>query len=101
MGLPPGLVSPRVQRYSLILREFGWDYENQKSLQSITADRAARLVMEIETYERMHTELPMLFHHRLHRRKYRRKFDWLRAKYSRRILALEMLFLSYRELIKN
>lgn len=101
MSIPTGLVSPAVRRRSLVLKKFGFDYENPKSLQSITAEGAARLVMGIAHYERMHADLPMLFHTRLHRRKYREKFDWLRAKYSRRIDALQMLLDSYNELIKK
>jgi len=101
MNIPLGLVSPAVRRYSLTLRAFGFDYESRNSLQSITAERAARLQMQIAHYERMHADLPMLFHARLHRRKYRKKFDWLRSKYSRRIDALQMLLDSYTELIKK
>jgi len=85
----------------MTLRAFGFDYENPKSLQSVTAERAARLTRLIAYNERMHAELPTLFSNRLHQRKYRKKFDLLREKYSRRLDTLQMLFDSYTELISN
>jgi len=99
--LPAGFLSPGVRRFTLMLKLHGFDYENRNSLQSVTAERAAKLSMAIAHQERLIDGLPMLFSTRLHQRKYRKKYDWMNAKYRHRLRVLNLLMKSYDELISN
>lgn len=84
--------------YSLVFNAHGFDEENPKSLQSITAERAARLTIEIGVCQHALAGLPALSLNWLGLKDCVPRYIAMEAKYKRRLSALNMLLCSYADL---